>query len=339
MIYSKLSIPFQDKVNQPSCPNQENTQNKDKISSYNHNEKVVGSNSMASNVYSAYEDLPDFFKDSTDFQNLFNDLQSQIKEDADWKIQFDVIENLRILNKFHPKEVGKYLHQFPAFLQRCIDNLRTNLSKNTLLLIKEVFMNFREVRPSEELLYFILPKVIEKGTSEKNFLKNEAKGALCALSKSGCCDPVVKILCERTFDKNPNISELAFQTLSETVKEAKENLMGSISSGPLELLFSTIAKTINGKRAVSKRTAEELCIELRGTLPTIESDLEDYLKSELKMVDSEAKVIVKAMENKKKMVVKNNFSSFLKEKRLQKGMSSKEENIIEENNQMNEDEI
>lgn len=291
-------------------------------------------------VYATYEDLPNYYDESTtDFNNVFEILHCLVKEDVDWRVQFDVVENLRIINKYSPKLFQTYLTQFSVFLQRCIDNLRTNLSKNTLLFMKELFLHFREINPSEEFLSVNLSKVIEKANSEKAFIKTEARSALKVLEKTGCSNSVVKVLCERTFDKNPQISELSFQTLAETIKEAKENLTGFLNQDYIELLFITIAKTIDGKRAASKRVAEELCQQLKGGLPGTEAELEGYLKGDMKLKDHDARLIVRAMQTKTvKTTNKADFSSFLKERKMKKELGNKEEeNKMADVSPMNQD--
>jgi len=340
MIYTKTSTHLIEHLIQPK-----NTDDPDNSNhhGYSLTPKSIYDSGSALIVYTTYEDLPNFYNQTQEtYANIFEILYTLVKDDPDWRVQFDVIENLRIINKYSPKELKPYLEQFSFFLQRCIDNLRTNLSKNTLLFMKELFLHFKDIDPSEEFLSTNLSKVIEKAISDKAFIKNEARSALKTLEKTGCSNPVIKVLCDKTFDKNVFISEISFQTLAETIKEAKENLSGSLTQDYIELMFFTVAKTIDGKRAASKRIAEELCQQLKGGLPGTEAELEGYLKGNMKLKDYDAMLIVKAMQTKNvKAAPKADFSSFLKERRMKKELDVKEEeNKMPEKSPMNtEDEL
>lgn len=325
MIYTKTSTHLIEHLIKPKNSDDSDDSH---YNGYSLTPKSIYSNDSALIVYTTYEDLPNFFNNITtvDFPNIFEILYTLVKDDPDWRVQFDVIENLRIINKYSPKELKPYLGQFSIFLQRCIDNLRTNLSKNTLLLMKELFLHFKDIDLSEEFLNANLSKVLEKAISDKGFIKTEARSALKTLEKTGCSNAVIKVLCDKTFDKNVNISEISFQTLADTIKEAKENLGGSLNQDYIELLFFTIAKTIDGKRAASKRIAEELCQQLKGGLPGTEAELEGYLKGNMKLKEYDARLILKAMQTKNtKAAPKGDFSSFLKERRMKKELNVKEE--------------
>lgn len=339
MIYSKLSNANQDQSPSDVYMNLENI--------VNHNDKVYhpGLNRFmmdnSPSVYSAYEDLPRFYQDTTNFTELFRSLQQQAQEDLDWKLQFDVVENLRILNKFYAKELGDNINQFGLFIFKAIDSLRSNLSKNALLLVKEAYENFRHVAPNDDFVEVTLPKILEKGISDKSFIKLEARNALKALENGGCYNSVIRVLCEKSFDKNVIVSELSFQTLVGSIKEAKENLGSRLSQNTVELLFETLVGAINGKRAANRRLAEDLCQQLRKDFPVNEDELESYLKLQLNLKEQGAKVIARAMQMKKEKMSKGDFSTFLREQKMKKEfLEEKDKTPKEANSDINQiDEI
>lgn len=339
MIYSKLSNINQDQSPSGVYVNLQNVVNHDdKI--YHPGVKFTMDNSPS--VYSAYEDLPDFYKNSTNFADLFRSLHLQAQEDLDWKLQFDVVENLRILNKFYPKELGDNIHHFSLFILKSIDSLRSNLSKNALLLVKETFENFKHVAPNVDFVELVLPKILEKGISDKSFIKLEARNALKVLENGGCYNPIIRVLCEKSFDKNVYISELSFQVLVGTIREAKENLGTRLSQPIVELLFQTLIGAINGKRAANRRLAEDLCQQLRKDFPVNEEELENYLKQNLNLKEQGAKVIFRAMQTKKEKPTKGDFSAFIREKKREKEFLEEKDKMSEQmnNNSNNEaDEI
>lgn len=268
-----------------------------------------------SNIYKSYEDLANCYKNATDLAGIMKELKEQTNPDANWKEHFDVIENLRVLNKFYANEFRTHLSEFNDFLQKSVESLRSNLSKNALMLIKEVFHSYRNSDSSESFLNSIVPIILEKSVSEKGFLKNEARAALKALEKTGCNNHVIKVLCDRSFDKNGVISELSFQSLAEIVHEAKENLSEKINQEHLEILLETIAHSIDGKRAVNKRVAKGLCVQLKGIYSSQEMDFEKFMKEKTKLKEKEVKLI---MESFKKNInnTRPDLSGFIKTKKM-----------------------
>ena len=106
-------------------------------------------------------------------------------------MHYEGLNIIRALNKHRrdtllglPDEVTEetFLSKAIApFVKEQIDNLRSNLSKCALMLIKEVFeMSGKEERPDQRLRVFIrtvLPTALIKTVFEKNFIALEAKKA------------------------------------------------------------------------------------------------------------------------------------------------------------------
>jgi len=276
-------------------------------------------------IYTSFDDLTNCYDDSSNIDAIIEELNSQVHSNENWRVHFDAIESLRVLNKYYSNETRIHLSKLIPFLQRSLESLRSNLSKNTLMLIKEVFQYYRYSHTSDNFLDEILPIILEKAVSEKGFLKNEAKAALKALEKTGCNNNVVQVLCNKSFDKNGIISEVSFQSLTEIIQEAKENLTDKISQEYIGVLFSTIAKSIDGKRAVNKRMAKNLCEQLKDIFSENGTDFELFLKEKLKIKESEIKIISEALKKNSKCT-KPDFSCFIKTKKL-KQESDKSSNI------------
>ena len=60
--------------------------------------------------------------------------------DEEWRQHYDAIDNLRSLNKFHKNSLEEHLERFHSFMNKQIDNLRSNNSKNALSLFEELFI-------------------------------------------------------------------------------------------------------------------------------------------------------------------------------------------------------
>ncbi len=267
------------------------------------------------NIYTAFDDLENCYEDTSNFGAIISDLKEQVTSEDNWRIHFDAIESLRVLNKYYPNDIRKYFADLSVFLQKSMESLRSNLSKNTLMLIREIFESYKHTQSLDEFLKEIVPIILEKSVSEKSFLKNEARAALKALEKTGCNNNVIQVLCNKSFDKNGVISELSFQALTEVVQQADENLTENISNDILEVLFHTIAQSLDGKRAVNKRVAKGLCEKLKGLFSQKEKDFERYMRESLKLKETEVQIIIEAMK-KSPHNTRADFSGFIKTKKL-----------------------
>ena len=267
-------------------------------------------------TYTSYEDLPNFYCKNTSFEEIFQILLTNTKDKLDWKAHFDVVESLRILNKYHNIELLKFLNLFIPFLYQGIDSLRSNLSKNSLLFIKELIHYSNENSPSEELISKVLPLILDKAVSDKGFIKNEAKNVIKEFEKNGCWDVTINILGEKSFDKNPNVCELSVRTLLELVKNVKENLTQRLTKNALKIMFKTLAKNLEGKRALLKKMSEETLKNILGYVSKNGSTMEDYLKYEMELGLSDINLIQKALQDKKNKQPQRELLKFIQEKKM-----------------------
>lgn len=104
----------------------------------------------------------------------------------DWKQQYDCLNLIRALNKHHRDyllggaEESLLSLVVAKFAREQIDNLRSNLAKCALMLVKEVFADGVKEGPDSRLRVFIravLPLTLLKTIFEKNFIALEAKKA------------------------------------------------------------------------------------------------------------------------------------------------------------------
>lgn len=59
----------------------------------------------------------------------------------DWLGMFNALNYLRVMNKFHGPLLMEHLEYFTPFLKLSVENLRSNLSKNSLMFCNEFFAN------------------------------------------------------------------------------------------------------------------------------------------------------------------------------------------------------
>jgi hypothetical protein len=88
---------------------------------------------------------------------------------------------MRRINKLHPSKIVAILAQFTIFMKESVENLRSGISKNALMLVTEFFQQKHDV--TDELLVFIhgvMPTVLLKTAYDKVFIAKEAKVAMTA---------------------------------------------------------------------------------------------------------------------------------------------------------------
>jgi hypothetical protein len=111
-----------------------------------------------------------------DIQPKFEEIQT-LSLSENWKDKFEAIEQLRILNKFHFDQFCSKLPEATPFIEESIDNLRSNISKNSLLLVSEIFAVPR-IYDLGLLLEHVLRPTLLKTTFEKQFIAKEAAQAM-----------------------------------------------------------------------------------------------------------------------------------------------------------------
>ena len=254
-------------------------------------------NGQAVVKYTSFQDLTD---DISNLDENFLIEINKIKEASDWKQSFDYLDMLRKYNKFHPEEFLVIFPKLMWFLISNINNLRSNLTKNALTLLKEIFTyNIKFLTTialkQPEALSDLIPLIYEKGNNDKAFLKNEAKEAIKSFEKnSPLNENLFKILLALTQEKNYGISEKASESLCNIILSKEEEILTKENGKELfALLLRILAKLLDSNRMVIKKHGDEL-LGLLLKCPDFERYLEDCLDKK------EKDAVVLAVENRKK---------------------------------------
>lgn len=92
-----------------------------------------------------FEELEDFEDDHLFKTNLAdymeNDLKNRMANAEEWHRQFEAINFLRIKNKYHIDILMTNIGSYGTFIKESIENLRSGISKNALMLTSEFFDN------------------------------------------------------------------------------------------------------------------------------------------------------------------------------------------------------
>ena len=139
-------------------------------------------------TYTQYDDIVDFAEDhafNTDQDTFINkEMKDLISVPEEWSNLFNAINHLRVMNKFHPDFLFENLEFIATFCKESCQNLRSNISKNGLMLTNEMFKN-KEAMQSEKykdsitkFLHVVLPAVFARTVYDKVFIAKEAKNAV-----------------------------------------------------------------------------------------------------------------------------------------------------------------
>jgi len=170
--------------------------------------------------YQSYEDLVDF-SNNLKLDQYLSKLRSILEDEAHWLEQFQGINNLRRLQKFHnEKFYAAFKETYPSIIKLSA-SIRSNLSKLALILIKEffIFQNFHIQEVS--ILKKIINSILIQSAIMKTFIKEEALACLEELvsNDSYCNLFTISFLVEEMTNKNLQISENACVTCENILKK------------------------------------------------------------------------------------------------------------------------
>lgn len=135
----------------------------------------------------------------TDLEQYLKVVITSVFEDPEnWTGIFDAINEMRIMNKYHVATLMKYLNKLTDFIKNSVDNLRSGISKNALMLTTEISLNEDAVgikspnaeQNNEMILAYVntvLPSVLFKTVYDKVFISREAKSTINNSLKEGKC--------------------------------------------------------------------------------------------------------------------------------------------------------
>jgi uncharacterized protein involved in cysteine biosynthesis len=94
-------------------------------------------------TYVQFEDLTDFEQSHMYYTDLENYIETElpfmIKDPEEWHLQFQALDSLRRINKFHKDIMVKIVPKFATFIFMSVKNERSGISKNSLMLLIEFF--------------------------------------------------------------------------------------------------------------------------------------------------------------------------------------------------------
>mmetsp|Transcript_30161 Transcript_30161/g.48705 ORF Transcript_30161/g.48705 Transcript_30161/m.48705 type:complete len:253 (+) Transcript_30161:232-990(+) len=189
--------------------------------------------------------------------------QAKVFEDSirtnDWQAQFIAITGLRALALFHAKdaEIATSLRTCLATIVSLVNSLRSQLAKNAILCIADMFAKF-EIFFSEDpsSLRSVLKVLLTKACQEKKFIREEAQKALEIAASSRGNDMVLMCLLELTAEKNPHM----VAKIASCTERCLQEMNGQLDSFPdVPRLVAAVVQFVQGKVAET-RTSGKSCL-------------------------------------------------------------------------------
>jgi len=102
-----------------------------------------------------------------------------MSDSMNWKMNFIAVDSMRYLNKFHRKALAGVLLQYSKEILLFTKSLRSAVSRNSLMFLREVFTCTSVDSPLDMKIYVIFTKQLLFKTVRQNaFIVKEAEKSL-----------------------------------------------------------------------------------------------------------------------------------------------------------------
>lgn len=156
----------------------------------------------------------------TTYENLSTELKD-IKETCtklfseNWEENFEAVTELRAFIKFNWEDFKHYWTYLRPRIMQVSFSLRSFLSKNSLMLLSELFGEPREGMVPTDILEFLL----SKSASEKLFLKSEILTAVSNLCENFANIEIFKVVVQKSLSKSAEIAKVSLNLLEKSYEK------------------------------------------------------------------------------------------------------------------------
>ena len=211
-----------------------------------------------------------------------------IAEKENWRSVFISIDQLRFLNKFYRSDLTATILQFTPHIIESIQNLRSSIRKNSLMLVKEIFEQTSLDSPlPSEFYQAVLGEVVAKSGSDLKFIATESIGALRALA-SHLDEPQIPFLLSfGLLSKNKNASQHSGDSLKAFLKNLAKKDLGHklLTPEQSKVFLGHLARGFQGKIASVKKNCRSFFMFLKkhwtklgcSEVPNLETALQTFL--------------------------------------------------------------
>ena len=268
--------------------------------------------------YLTYSDLENSFT-YDELKNLIVIFEEKLLNNSIenfWKVEIDILNSFRKINKYYPVEISLFLNKFTGFIIESIINLRSSVSKNSLLFLQEVFEFANQRIIPLDFFKKIIKVIYEKyANSDKIFIKIEVKKSIDNFEKNFSKSEILESLSELLKEKNFKIQEIAANSLKNIVKNCFKIVIEDEEN--FKNLLIKIWSELDGKRMVVIKCIEDIFYECSVNLG--EKDFNNICKDIFN--EEKFKVVLNVLERKKngsKNLKSKSIKNFIKIQKLEK---------------------
>lgn len=200
--------------------------------------------------YQSYDNLAPFSEDE-DYENLHRTLIFNLNDETNWLNQYEALNTLRRINKFSSIIFNSILPNVCVYITKLTSSIRSNLSKLSIMLVKEIFTNQNYSYTNFKLLKNLIYSVTLQSSSNKSFIKDESLASLDALSNNFIFHNTCTLNCliEDVASKSLVQSENSFNASIKLITNwSKEDIFSGTNYLQWEGIFSQILKLHSLKR-------------------------------------------------------------------------------------------
>jgi len=118
-------------------------------------------NSVSTTIYTSFENLQNYLE-GCNMNDVLNQINQLFMVEKNWKAWFEAINHMRVILKFIPQSLDYLVQNFGQRILACLDHSTTNLTKNTLLLMQEIFKMGASHSIHPELIKKAIPILLQK---------------------------------------------------------------------------------------------------------------------------------------------------------------------------------
>lgn len=202
-------------------------------------------------AYTPFNELPSY-PPTTDLNAVAEAIKLNFESKTSWKLIFDAIDNLRIINKYYPSQKTNIFVGFGGYILEQLENpKKTSLFRNTLFLMREVFEGGKAEKIDDQIVKRLLPVLMSKVGNEKAVIREEIKLILHNVCTYCAYESTFETVCQCCFDKNPVICETALKMLAKLIQSCNLNLL-NLNMNTLQIIFRTMANLFDEKKSHMK---------------------------------------------------------------------------------------
>lgn len=199
-------------------------------------------------VYTPFTELP-AYPPATDLNSVAEAIKLNFESKTSWKLIFDAIDNLRIINKYYPSQKTNIFIGFGGYILEQLENPKqTSVFRNTLFLMKEVFEGGKAEKIDDQIVKRLLPVLMSKVGNEKAVIRDEIKSILQDVCTYCVYESTFEAVCQCCFDKNPVLCETALKMLAKLIQNCNLNLF-NLNINTLQIIFKTMANLFDEKKS------------------------------------------------------------------------------------------